>query len=143
MTTFTIDDVFLTDLAALIGQRASRDCYALEVPQAATPAYPYALLELAGGSWDRGMFEVDHAAGWRTVQATSIGKGADVDGSIDFLWLAGQIRAAFDARDLAGTSWQILEVISEGPPTRLESEGNVLAVFELFRLYVVGIPDRP
>lgn len=137
--TFTADAVFLAELCGLLAERIDKAVYPIQVPATVTPTVPYVLAYPVGGSWDRGLLEQAHRAGTFSVQFTSVGKGIDIDGRADFLWIAGAIRAALDAGDLAGTGWKMLAVASEGPPLNVQSSGPLLDVVETYAIYATSV----
>lgn len=141
MTTFDLDDVFLSELVAHVRENTGRPCWPIAVPAGDTPGLepdvPYAIAQPIGGTWDRGrMFTTEHTDARIPVQFTSFGKGIDREGKADFLWLAGKIRGVFDQGNVSGTGWVASLIESEGLPIPADVAGELRGVHEDFTFYV-------
>lgn len=135
-----LDDAeLLKEITAHVATTTGRPAFVGKVPAGVTPpVLPYTLTHPVGGSWDRALLSRVHAAGWYVVQFTSVGKGVDVNGIADYLWLAGRTRGSLEGA-LTGTGWSACDAESEGPPLPVDSAGTLQAVAERIRIYVQAV----
>jgi hypothetical protein len=135
-SSFSDDTGLLKAIADQLATDTGRPFYVVELPVDAGETMPYGIVDPIGGQWDRGMLERPTACGWYGVQIRSIGKGADVNGLADYLWLAGKVRVAFDQLVVAGSGWTASDGYSQGPASGADTAGRLSAVAEHFEIYV-------